>query len=77
MADKMKKFSRFRRFDDIENMHYIWHPQENHTTGDCRIFIDRYARKEKKTKISKRITERKTKTTQKTKDSNSQRERSL
>jgi hypothetical protein len=34
MADKTKKFSRFRRFEDIENMHYIWHPQGNHTTGD-------------------------------------------
>jgi hypothetical protein len=47
MADKMKKFSKFRRFEDIENMHYIWHPQGNHTKGDCRIFIDRYTRKEK------------------------------
>jgi hypothetical protein len=47
MADKMKKFSKFKRFEDIENMHGIWHPQENHTTGDCRIFIDRYARKGK------------------------------
>jgi hypothetical protein len=47
MADKTKKFSRFRRFEDIENMHCIWHPQGNHTTGDCRIFIDRYARKGK------------------------------
>jgi hypothetical protein len=27
MADKTKKFSKFRRFKDIENMHYIWHPQ--------------------------------------------------
>jgi hypothetical protein len=35
MADKMKKFSRFRRFEDIENMHCIWHPQGNHITGDC------------------------------------------
>jgi hypothetical protein len=77
IADKTKKFSRFRRFEDIENMHCIWHPQGNHITGDCRIFIDRYARKGKKTKISKRITERKTKTTQKTKDSSSQREWSL
>jgi hypothetical protein len=42
MADKMKKFLKFRRFEDIENMHCIWHPQGNHTTGDCRIFIDRY-----------------------------------
>jgi hypothetical protein len=28
-------------------MHCIWHSQENHTTGDYRIFIDRYARKGK------------------------------
>jgi hypothetical protein len=50
MADKTKKFSRFRRFKDIKNMHYIWHPQGNHTTGDYRIFIDRYTRKRKKDK---------------------------
>jgi hypothetical protein len=47
MADKMNKFSKFRRFEDIENMHCIWHPQGNHTTVDCRFFIDRYARKGK------------------------------
>jgi hypothetical protein len=35
MADKTKKFSKFRRFEDIENMHCIWHPQGNYTTGDC------------------------------------------
>jgi hypothetical protein len=27
MANKTKRFSRFRRFEDIENMHCIWHPQ--------------------------------------------------
>jgi hypothetical protein len=48
MADKTKKFSKFKRFKDIENMHCIWHPQGNHITGDCRIFIDRYARKGRK-----------------------------
>jgi hypothetical protein len=47
MADKTKKFSRFRRFEDIENMHCIWHPQGNPTTGDYRIFIDWYAVKGK------------------------------
>jgi hypothetical protein len=47
MADKTKKFLKFRRFEDIENMHCIWHPQGNHTTGGCCIFIDRYARKGK------------------------------
>jgi hypothetical protein len=45
VADKPKKFSKPRKFEDIENMHYIWHPNGNHTTGDCRIFIDRYTRK--------------------------------
>jgi hypothetical protein len=45
MADKSKKFSKFRKFKDIENMHCIWHPQGNHTTGDCCIFLDRYTRK--------------------------------
>jgi hypothetical protein len=48
MADKTKKFSKFRRFEDIENMHCIWHPQGNHTTRDYRIFIDRYTRRGKK-----------------------------
>jgi hypothetical protein len=47
IADKTKKFSKFRRSEDIKNMHCIWHPQGNHTTGDSRIFIDRYARKGK------------------------------
>jgi hypothetical protein len=72
MADKTKKFSKFRRFEDIKNMHCIWHPQRNHTTGDCRIFIDQYAEKEK-IRIKKKVTRRKTKTTQKTKVSNSRR----
>jgi hypothetical protein len=45
MADRSKKFSKFKRFEDIENMHCIWHPQGNHTTRDCHIFIDRYTRK--------------------------------
>jgi hypothetical protein len=35
MADKIKRISKFRRFEDIKNMHCIWHPQGNHTTGDC------------------------------------------
>jgi hypothetical protein len=25
MANKSKKFSKFKRFEDIENMHCIWH----------------------------------------------------
>jgi hypothetical protein len=45
VANKSKKFLKFKKFEDIENMHCIWHPQGNHTTGDCRIFLDRYTRK--------------------------------
>jgi hypothetical protein len=45
VVDKAKKFSKPRKFDDIENMHCIWHPNENHMTGDYRIFIYRYTRK--------------------------------
>jgi hypothetical protein len=42
VVDKAKNFSKPRKFDDIKNMHCIWHPNENHMTGDCRTFIDRY-----------------------------------
>jgi hypothetical protein len=27
VADKSKKFSKFKKFEDIVNMHCIWHPQ--------------------------------------------------
>jgi hypothetical protein len=57
VVDKAKKFSKPRKFDDIENMHCIWYPNENHTTGDYRIFIDRYTRKgtmEKENKITRK-----------------------
>jgi hypothetical protein len=75
VADKAKKFSKPRKFDDIENMHCIWHPNENHMTRDCRIFfIDTQERaimeKEKK------ITRRRMKTIMKTRDSRSPRGRS-
>jgi hypothetical protein len=45
VADKSKKFSKFKKFEDIETLHCIWHPQGNHTMGDYRIFLDRYTRK--------------------------------
>jgi hypothetical protein len=45
MPDKSKKFSKFKKFEDIENMHCIWHPQGNYTTGDCCIFLNKYTRK--------------------------------
>jgi len=49
MIDKAKEpFSKPKKFDVIENMHYIWHPHDNHTTRDCGIFIDRYTRKNNK-----------------------------
>jgi hypothetical protein len=34
MPDKSKKFSKFKKFEDIKNMHCIWHPQGNYTTGE-------------------------------------------
>jgi hypothetical protein len=40
VADKAKKFSKPRKIEDIENIHYIWHPNGNHMTGDYCIFID-------------------------------------
>jgi hypothetical protein len=45
VANKSKKNFKFKKFKDIENMHCIWHPQGNHTMGECRIFLDRYKRK--------------------------------
>jgi hypothetical protein len=32
IVDKAKRFSKPRNFDNIENMHYIWHPNGNHMT---------------------------------------------
>jgi hypothetical protein len=48
VADKEKKILKSRKFNDIENTHCIWHPNGNHTTKDCHIFIDRYMRKSNK-----------------------------
>ena len=48
VADKSRKFSKPRRFDDIENMHCIWHPKGNHTIRNCYTFNDRYTRKDNK-----------------------------
>jgi hypothetical protein len=30
IADKAKKFSKLRKFEDLENMPYIWHPGNSH-----------------------------------------------
>ena len=48
MADKSKKFSKPRRYDDIENMHCILHPNGKHTIGNCYTFNERYTRKDSK-----------------------------
>jgi hypothetical protein len=70
MANKSNKFLKFKRFEDIENMHCIWHLQENHTIGDCRIFIDRYTRKGNKG--DKKEDQKKEKIVLKTKDFSNQ-----
>ena len=48
MADKSRKFSKPRGYDDIENMHCILHPKGNHTTRNCYTFNERYTRKDNK-----------------------------
>ena len=48
MADKSRKFSKRRGYDDIENMRCILHPKGNHTTGNCYTFNERYTRKDNK-----------------------------
>ena len=48
MADKSRKFSKPRRYDDIENMQCILHPKANHTIGNCYTFNERYVRKDSK-----------------------------
>jgi hypothetical protein len=48
IADKAKKFFKPRKFEDLENMPYIWHLGSSHTTGNCRFFIEQYMRKDNK-----------------------------
>ena len=48
MADKSRKFSKPRGYDDIENMRCILHPKGNHTTRNCNTFNERYTRKDNK-----------------------------
>jgi hypothetical protein len=48
VADKAKKFSKPRKFEDLVNMPCIWHLGNSHTTGDCCFFIERYTRKDNK-----------------------------
>jgi hypothetical protein len=74
VADKSKKLSKFRKFKDIENMYFIWHPQGNHTTGDCRIFFDRYTRKGSKRDKKEDDQKKRERITLKTRDFSNQRE---
>ena len=48
MADKSKKFTKPRRYDDIENMRCPLHPNGRHTIGNCYTFNERYTRKDSK-----------------------------
>ena len=48
MADKSKKFSKPRRYDDIENIRCPLHPNGKHTIGNCYTFNERYTRKDSK-----------------------------
>ena len=73
VADKLKKFSKPRKYEDIENMHCIWHPQGNHTTGDYRVFLDRYTRKGNKGD-KREDDQKKERLTLKTRDFSNQRE---
>jgi len=51
VADKSRKFSKPRRYDDIENMQCILHPKANHTIRNCYTFNERYVRKDSKGNI--------------------------
>jgi hypothetical protein len=68
MADKSKKFSKPRRYDDIENICCPLHPNGKHTIGNCYTFNERYTRKDSKGTIKKTIRKKKM-TTMKTRDS--------
>ena len=48
VTDKSRKFSKPRRYDDIENMRCPLHPKGNHTIGDCYTFNERYTKKDSK-----------------------------
>ena len=48
MTDKSKKFLKPRRYDDIENMHCILHPNGKHIIGNCYTFNEWYTRKDSK-----------------------------
>ena len=68
VADKSRKFSKPRRYDDIENMQCILHPKANHTTRNCYTFNEQYIRKDSKGN-TKKDNQKKTKTTTRIRDS--------
>ena len=68
VTDKSRKFSKPRRYDDIEHMHCILHHKGNHTTRNCYTFNERYTRKDNKVN-TKEDNQKKMKTTMKERDS--------
>ena len=67
MADKSKKFSKPRRYDDIENICCPLHPNGKHTIGNCYTFNERYTKKD--SKGNNKEDNQKKETTMKTRDS--------
>ena len=51
VTDKSRKFSKPRRYDDVENMHCILHPKGNHTIRNCYTLNEQYTRKDSKGSI--------------------------
>ena len=68
VADKPRKFSKSKRYDDIENMHCILHPNGTHTIGNCYTSTNDTQGKIVRRTL-KKIVRKKKKTTTKTKDS--------
>ena len=48
IANKSKKFTKLRRYDDIENIRCPLHPNGKHTIRNCYTFNERYTRKDSK-----------------------------
>ena len=48
MANKSKKFTKPKRYDDIENIRCPLHPNGKHTIGNCYTFNERCTRKDSK-----------------------------
>ena len=68
VTDKSRKFSKPKRYNDIENMHCPLHPNGKHTIRNCYTFNDRYTRKDSKGN-TKEDNQKKMRTTTKTRDS--------